>query len=270
MSYLTLPTYLDQPEIILFYQTWGSKDSSNKIVIVHELGGSSESFVNFAKHLSIDHFVIAFDQRCAGRSEKPIRSFSLFDLSNDLLRLLDALGIQEPINVMGLAMGAVVSVHFAISYPQRIKKLILCDGTSTVDKISSEYLLKRAQKISKEGIRNVMQSTLINSFKGLIDTDFSNIFIDYADLFYSNSPQCYAMHMEALANFNLSDEDFLKINIPTLVTTGENDVIWSPDVGEQLSKKIPNSKFEIIRNAAHFPPIQQSEIYAFKVKKFIN
>jgi proline iminopeptidase len=73
-----------------------------------------------------------------------------------------------------------------------------------------------------------------------------------------------------IANFNLSDEDFLKINIPTFVTTGENDVIWPPDVGEQLSKKIPNSIFEIIGNTAHFPPIQQSEIYAFKVKKFIN
>ena len=70
------------------------------VLLLHELGGSSESWRGVIPRLASDRRVIAVDFRCAGRSEKPIGSFELSDLANDIEALLQALGIADRVDVI--------------------------------------------------------------------------------------------------------------------------------------------------------------------------
>ena len=60
-------------------------------ILLHELGGSSESWAKVVSRLASDRRVIAIDLCCGGRSEKPVGAFTLTDIADDLDAFLRAL-----------------------------------------------------------------------------------------------------------------------------------------------------------------------------------
>ena len=95
-------------------------------MLLHELGGSSESWREVIPRLASDRPVIAVDFRGAGRSEKPIGSFKLSDLADDIEALLKALGIADRVDVIGAALGSLVGALLAIRHPARLRRLMMC------------------------------------------------------------------------------------------------------------------------------------------------
>ncbi len=71
--------YLDTGRISLFFEDAGS--GGIPVLLLHELGGSSESWREVIPSLTTDRRVIAADFRCAGRSEKPPGSFAISDIA---------------------------------------------------------------------------------------------------------------------------------------------------------------------------------------------
>ncbi len=151
MPCLTLGEASGSPPLAIHFEEWGSHQSS-AIVLVHELGGTLETFRAFAGMLGSRYRVIAFDQRGAGLSEKPVVPFKLIDLADDIGRLA-ALSITTPFHLMGLAMGAVTALHFAARHNASLASLILCDGTSELNSASRAYLLDRAAAVRRDGMR---------------------------------------------------------------------------------------------------------------------
>ena len=61
-----------------------------------------------------------------------------------------------------------------------------------------------------------------------------------------------------------------KINIPTLIITGENDQDTPVEFGRKMHSLIPNSKFIILKGAGHFSFLDQSEEFVKELEKFIG
>lgn len=270
MPYIQLDATERGPAICIHYRHYPGPPNSRKIVLIHELGGTLESWFRFVECLRSSFDVFVYDQRCAGRSEHTTQPFSMWDLAHDTIRFVDALGIQSRFVLMGLAMGAVTAAHVAVNYSQRLHSLILCDGTPHIDKTSSDYLLKRAVKVRSDGMRVVAESSFLNAFKNMPSPGPNNNWDQYPERFISNPPISYAMQSDALAKFRLEDSDFARIDVPTLVLTGEHDFIWPPDKGALLASQIKNSEFEVIKDAAHFPPIQLPNVVANSISGFFN
>src|SRR5215469_14540771 len=98
--------YIDTGQVSLFFEQAGSRGIP--VLLLHELGGSSESWREVIPLLASDRRVIAVDFRCAGRSEKPIGSFELSDIADDIDALLRALDIAGQVDVIGAALGSLV------------------------------------------------------------------------------------------------------------------------------------------------------------------
>jgi 3-oxoadipate enol-lactonase len=90
--------------------------------LLHELGGCSESWRAVTPILATDRRVIAVDFRSAGRSEKPIGSFELSDIADDIEALLQALGIADPVDVI---VGSLSGTLLAIRHPVRVRRLMM-------------------------------------------------------------------------------------------------------------------------------------------------
>lgn len=270
MPYITLEQKDQLPPLTLHYEVWGEGPTAPTIILLHELGGTLESFRFFGELLAAKFRVIAFDQRGAGLSEKPIVQFTLTDLAEDVERLADALAVPRPFHLMGLAMGAVTALHFAVQNSNQLAALVLCDGTSVIDEGASAYLLDRAAAVRKEGMSAVAERTFKNAFRGLPDPTKRPEWMAYRQQFCCNPPVSYAMHSEALAGMRLGQDDFAKVKCRTLALTGKNDFIWPPVVGESLASKLPNARFEVAENAAHFPPIQDTQTTAARIAKFLT
>jgi pimeloyl-ACP methyl ester carboxylesterase len=77
----------------------------------------------------IEQLLIRYDMRGYGKSEPVEGEFSHL---SDLDLLLETLGIYEPIVIMGCSMGGGLAMDFALTYPSKVKALVMVDGTKRV------------------------------------------------------------------------------------------------------------------------------------------
>jgi len=108
--------------------------------------------------------VIAVDFRSAGRSEKPIGSFELPDIADDIEALLRALDIADSVDMIGAALGSLVSAVLAIRHPARLHQLMMCAVAPDMAGPTRAYLAERAEKLRVVGMRGVADASLANSF----------------------------------------------------------------------------------------------------------
>ena len=92
--------------------------------------------------------VITFDNRGCGKSDRPEGPYSLDDYADDILGLMDHLNLEKA-NLMGYALGAMIVMHFALKYPDRIDKLVLLN---TVAKYETDDLVLDGVKINSKAL----------------------------------------------------------------------------------------------------------------------
>jgi pimeloyl-ACP methyl ester carboxylesterase len=100
------------------------------VVCVHGLAvvdNASSSFT-FGFHLAQWADVITYDLRGHGRTDKPSSGYHVDDHVDDLLGLLDALEISEPIHLVGFSYGGAIVMGAAVREPERLASLSLLDG----------------------------------------------------------------------------------------------------------------------------------------------
>ena len=101
-------------------------DAPRTLVLIHEAGGAMESWDELMPGLQRHFRTLRYDQRGFGLSEKFRGELSVESVVADLVGLLDALDIREPVSVLGGAFGAVMGIAFAARHPQRVARLVAC------------------------------------------------------------------------------------------------------------------------------------------------
>ena len=93
-----------------------------------------------------DRFTVwSLDQRGQGRSDVPPGPYTMADYADDLAALHDALGLP-PVPVVAISFGGMVAQHFALRYPQKVSKLVLCCTSSG----GASYPLHELEKLPPE------------------------------------------------------------------------------------------------------------------------
>jgi 3-oxoadipate enol-lactonase len=154
--------YIDTGRINLFFEEAGS--GGVPVLLLHELGGSSESWREVIPLLAADRRVIAVDMRCAGRSEEPPGPFTLADGADDLDELLGAVKLDGPVDVLGAGLGSLAGALLAIRHPEQVRRLMLCAVAPEMAGPTRTYLAERAEKVRLAGMRLVVDASLANSF----------------------------------------------------------------------------------------------------------
>ena len=250
-----MPT-IDTGRIALFYEDTGT--GGTPILLLHELGGSSESWAKALPLLARERRVIAVDFRCAGRSEKPPGPFEMADLADDLAAFADALDIQQ-FDVVGAALGSLAGAILAIRHPERVRHLAMCAVAPDMAGPTRAYLAERAAIVRTVGMRGVAEASLKNSFP---DTHAAER-AAYRGIYLANDPNAYAELSLALGRLEL-------IAAPTLVAPGAHDFLWPPAIGQQVAALVPGARFEILTDAGHFPHLQAPESLSRMAMRFFN
>jgi 3-oxoadipate enol-lactonase len=242
--------YIDTGRINLFFEEAGSGEVP--VLLLHELGGSSESWRAVIPLLSTDRHVFAVDMPCAGRSEKPPGSFTLADVADDLDEFLRALSLQEPVDVIGAALGSLAGALLAIRHPERVRRLMLCAVAPDMAGPTRNYLAERAGKVRTIGMRGVADASLANSFPASHPAERAA----YRGIYLGNDPAAYAELSLALGRLEMTAADWSAIRAPILVASGADDFLWPPAVGRQVATLVPGARFEVMEDAGHFPHLQ--------------
>ncbi|PLP55843.1 hypothetical protein CYK37_28805 [Mesorhizobium loti] len=123
------------------------------IVLIHEMGGTLESWDDVVLPLSEFASVLRYDQRGVGLSEKVPGPVTVDQLAGDLAALLDVLSIGEPVAVVGNAVGASVAAAFCALYPDRAAALVMLAPATGLSAERRESALRRIEAIERSGVR---------------------------------------------------------------------------------------------------------------------
>ena len=240
-----MPT-IDTGRIALHYEDAGQGDTP--ILLLHELGGSSESWSQVIPLLAPHRRTIAVDFRCAGRSEKPPGPFAMADLADDLAEAFDI----PQFDVIGAALGSLAGALLAIRHPARVRRLTMCAVAPVMAGPTRSYLAERAARVRTVGMRGVADVSLANSFPA----SHAAARAAYRGIYLANDPNAYAELSLALARLEMDSADWGRIAVPTLVAPGAHDFLWAPSLGRQVADLIPGADYQVLTEAGHFPHLQ--------------
>lgn len=255
--------YIDTGRMSLFFEDAGT--GGVPVLLLHELGGSSESWREVIPRLAADRRVIAVDMRCAGRSEKPPGAFALADIADDLDEFLEVLKLEMPVDVIGAALGSLIGALLAIRHAARVRRLIMCAVAPEMAGPTRAYLAERASKVRAIGMRGVAEASLANSFPAAHPAERRA----YRAIYLGNDPAAYAELSLALARLEMTPADWAAIRAPVLVASGAHDFLWPPAIGRQVALLIPGARFEVMDDAGHFPHLQAPETLVRLARLFI-
>jgi 3-oxoadipate enol-lactonase len=237
------------------------------LVLIHEMGGTLDSWDQGLSGLNNGRQVLRYDTRGAGLSEKINGSVTWNDMTDDLKALLDALNITGKVALAGIAVGAAIAVHFAVRHPDRAAALVLHGPATGVSADRRKQTLERAAAVEAGGMRGVVETSLANSYPPVVRHN-ADVFRQFRARWLANDPQSFAAINRMLASEDITGE-LAKIACPTLVTAGRHDGLRSPEVIEPMAKQIPGAEF-LELNTGHFASIQTPGTMSQAIHYFLH
>ena len=235
----------------LYYRVQGK---GKPLVLIAGLGGDTTEWMYqlpvFRKHFE----VVVFDNRDVGRSSLAEGPYSITDMAEDTAGLLDTLGIEKA-HILGFSMGSMIAQELAMRHPQKVDKLVLLCAAARAKNTFIVRTLELWKWIRQNDSDN--EFFPIESIKlGMTPDYFKDLKKAESTLSLLRKPK-FPMKTEAFERQAdaVSGFDVLKklngVNKPTLVLTGDWDIITPVWVGKELAEAISGAEFKILEGGGH-------------------
>ena len=253
----------------LYYEICGK---GHPILLISGLNADNASWVGVRSKFAKNFRVIVFDNRGSGRSDTPKKKYSIRQMADDAVRLLDHLLIKK-CHVIGHSMGGYIAQELAIHYPDRVGKLIL-EATAPISSSRNNILfndfLKRLEKDHDNEALMRLWTYWSFSPKTFERKDYISKFIKCASTYpYLQSAQGFKGQIEAIASFNACAE-IKNIKAKTFVIVGSDDILIYPTESIKLVKGIRGSIFEEIKDTGHCVHVENPGVFTSKSIQFLN
>jgi pimeloyl-ACP methyl ester carboxylesterase len=265
--------YATVGDIDIYYEIHGPPEAPPLVLIG---GWASYRWIWFRQipTLKEKYRCVVFDNRGAGKSSKPDYRYTMEMFAADTVGLMDALDIENA-HILGISMGGLIVQQIAISYPEKVRSLIIVSshfgGPNYVpmdDKTMALLIALPTETISKEQAYNMRKKA---TFSPQFIQDNREL-MEQIDAWAEKHPAplfAQVHQSSAVSAFN-AESEVKKITAPTLILHGDSDHAVPTKNGELLAASIPNSKLKIIENASHFVIIEKYEELNNEVMKFID
>lgn len=258
-----MPTFTSQ-DAEINYQTFGDAVKP-ALVFSNSLGTNFKMWQPQIDHFQQNFFVICYDTRGHGASSAPQGPYTLDQLGQDVVNLLDHLNIEKA-TFCGISMGGLTGQWLAINKPERFSHVVVCN---TAAKIGQEQAWnERAALVREQGLTPIASTAAGRWFtEPFIQSNAATVATLSNDL-GAGSPEGYASCCEALAKADVR-EQLKDIQVPVFIVAGQQDPVTTVADGEFMQQRIANAElFEI--NASHISNIEQPEAFNQAVQAFIQ
>ena len=234
------------------------------LVLISGFGGGMESWV-FQVPLLRTHFqLIRFENRGIGKTDSPPGPYTMTSLADDVIGLLDHLGI-ECANILGISMGGMVAQEIAINHPARVLKLVLASTYACQDDHSG---------LTSEYEAAVLRSGRVTE-KGLYSFAFNNPWLRFLIRKFASKPTereskvgCEGQE-SAIMKHNTLDRLHV-IEAPTLVMVGTKDRLIRPSSSDVIASSIPHAKLVRIEGGSHALNVEKRKEFNSAVLSFLS
>ena len=250
----------------LYYEVTGE---GLPLVLAHGGGGDLLQWTYQVPHFSERYRVITFDNRGHGRSETPETGYSIGIFSDDILGLLDALSFEKAV-LVGLTMGAMTALRFALDHPGRLLGMVLVGASEGGREAMRDRVEMSAQIAESQGMEMLAEGFCSVVFSPWFQEEKSGFVADCKKRMQAASPQGYARSIRALATRPPLKDRLGEIRTKTLVVVGEDDVTEFPlEDADLYVQAIPDARLVKIKKAGHLACIEQPEVFNALLDEFL-
>ena len=206
------------------------------------------------------HFqVLRFDTRGHGGSDAPAGLYTLEQLVDDAIGILDALDFDR-VYWVGLSMGGMIGQGLALDHPDRIERLVLADTAAIIPDEAQPIWQERLDAVQSEGMQAVAQSTLERWFTPNYLKQNPSEIDQIRHQILATPVAGYVGCSEAIRRLNYLNR-LSAIQKPTLIMVGADDYSTPVAASEAMHAQIKGSKLVVIPDAAHLSNIEQAKLF---------
>jgi pimeloyl-ACP methyl ester carboxylesterase len=227
------------------------------VVLIQGLGLSGRFWFVLPEELAASGYrVLVPDNRGTGKSELPRRPFRMSAMADDVAAVLDAEGIERTV-VAGISMGGMIAQHVAIRHAPRVEGLVLMATTCGLPhgKLPGPRAIKTLLSLpfarGREASR-LMAELLLPAHE---IRNAREHLADWPAAMREEPPRPQSFFMQLGAVLTHSTGGRLsEITCPTIVMTGEHDILVPPDNSAIIASLIPRATLERLPECAHAIP----------------
>jgi 3-oxoadipate enol-lactonase len=255
--------FAELPGVRIHYE-WDGVENAPVLVFCNSLGTTLEMWdpqmAAFENHFR----VLRYDSRGHGMSSVPQGPYTVAQLANDVLHLLDALRLERVL-FCGLSIGGMTGMRLGTVTANRFDKIVLCNTAAKIG--TAETWNKRITAVQQGGMKAVANSVierwLTADYRAMhpVETARGIAMLENAN------PEGYVASCAAVRDMD-QRETITGIRVPTLVLSGTNDAVTPPAEGRFIAERIPGARFMEVK-AAHLSNWEAAEELNREVMNFL-
>jgi 3-oxoadipate enol-lactonase len=259
---------IDSGDALLWWDETGAGEPP--LLLIQGLGYTADMWHRILPGLAADRRVVVFDNRGVGRSSVPGQPWTVEQMADDAIAVLDAAG-GAAAHVFGVSMGGLIAQEVALRHPDRVRSLVLgCTHpggreAARMDPDAAAMLMDREPKSAREAIEASLPFLYApTTGPGEIEADVE------ARLRFPLRGKAYWGQLDAMRQHRGTYDRLADVRVPTLVLHGDADRLVQPANATLLAEAIPDAKLVWIPGASHVFWTDQPEHTISEVNAFLR
>jgi 3-oxoadipate enol-lactonase len=255
--------------IDLYYEETGNGEP---LLLISGLSGTTLGWEPVRPALAARLRVISFDNRGAGRSSAPPGPYSTRQMADDAAALLDRIGVARA-HVVGLSMGGMIAQELALTYPDRVDRLVLLATYPRLrpgvhDPWLDAWLHAWERGMDSSSFEICMMPWMVSpAFMAQHDLVEAALVEALRDP-YPASAAGIAGQVAACRAHDARDR-LAGIAAPTLVLVGADDILSPVSYAEELAERIPGARLQVLERCGHIPHLEEPEAVTAALLAFL-
>jgi 3-oxoadipate enol-lactonase len=238
------------------------------VMMAHSLGCSLRMWDPQLEILEADFHVVRLDMRGHGDSDAPEGPYSLDDLADDVIAVMDHVKIKQA-HWAGLSIGGMIGQSLLLRYPDRFLSAALCDTMAALPEGAMDISRERIAKVEADGLGSIKQATLERWFTadflagGNSGIDAVGAQIDQA------SDTGYLECSRAITKLDFINQ-LSGIDTPVLLIVGAEDMATPVAASQAMHDRLPRSELVVLQNASHISNVEQADAFNAALGPFLR
>jgi len=253
----------------IHYQAFG-RAGAEPVLMIQGLGTDSRGWLGQRFAFGTKYRCISPDNRGVGKSDKPAGPYDLRRMAEDMVAVLDDVGIESA-HVMGASMGGIVAQLLALHHPERVRSLVLACTACHHTAWRRELLADWADLVRSQGMR----AFAMRNLRWIVGSRSLRRLWPIMQVVGPVALNCPAPSFVAQVEAILAMDDSIRVelgglDVPTLVIVGSQDILTPLADSEELAEQIPGATLAVIPGAAHGFMFEHATTYNRVVTAFVD
>lgn len=262
--------WIQRPNGVQIHSQVTGRNDAPPVLLIQGLGMNKNGWTLQRFAMATKFRTIAFDNRGAGRSTVPSEPFTLQDMADDAIAVLDHYGIRDA-HIVGASMGGAIAQIVAVKYPERVRSLTLACTACRNQPWRTELLRHWSNTAEARGMREWADDSMRwlvgpRSFRRLAPA------IGWLGPL-ATFRQSAGFNQQVAAILDTDDSmvaELSNITVPALVVVGNQDILTPRGDSEEIAERIPQAELVVISGAAHGLMVEHASTFNQIVVDFIE